>query len=230
MPPFAAISFTTGTGLTQLASGALSTVRRQTGGALTATFFRGLFYVDIIVSGVCINDVVGSVMGLLMAFELYAIFGCKNGSGGWGRDGTEDGLQCGVFLLAALAIVVLDVLGFLFRNIDAVAVVPLLASVAAAVTSKRNVNANRPTCMFTYIIKRELSEERHRQYVSPSCFIIVAILLWRSGRSNCRAIFAICPPSADCKRKKLYSATATTISESISRYEKSPLHPMLGVV
>lgn len=44
----------------------------------------------------------------------------------------------------------------------------------------------------TYIMNRELSDERHRQYAWPSCFRSVAILDFRSGSSNCRAISSLC--------------------------------------
>lgn len=40
----------------------------------------------------------------------------------------------------------------------------------------------------TYIMKREQSDDRQMQYASSSCFIIVAILLFRSGSSNSFAI------------------------------------------
>lgn len=44
----------------------------------------------------------------------------------------------------------------------------------------------------TYIMKREQSEERQIQYASSSCFMIVAILLLRSGSSNSLAISSFC--------------------------------------
>lgn len=67
---------------------------------------------------------------LLLALQL-AILGGDAGHGG--RDGAKDRLQGGVFLLAALTVVVLDVLGLLLGDVDAVAVIPFLAAVAAAV-------------------------------------------------------------------------------------------------
>lgn len=41
-------------------------------------------------------------------------------------------------------------------------------------------------------MNREQSDERQTQYASPSCFIIVAILLFLSGKSNSLAISSFC--------------------------------------
>lgn len=58
--------------------------------------------------------------------------------------------------------------------------------------------------MDTYIMKREQSDERHMQYASPSCFIIVAILLFLSGKSNSLAISSFCGVQRKIKRKPNY--------------------------
>lgn len=53
-------------------------------------------------------------------------------------------------------------------------------------------------------MKREQSDERHMQYASPSCFIIVAILLFLSGKSNSLAISSFCGIPDKIDRKQNY--------------------------
>lgn len=61
----------------------------------------------------------------------FTILGCDPGHSG--RNRSKYGLQRGIILLASLAVIVFDVLRLLFRNVNAVAVVPFFATIAATV-------------------------------------------------------------------------------------------------
>lgn len=62
-------------------------------------------------------------------------------------------------------------------------------------------------------MKREQSDERHMQYASPSCFIIVAILLFLSGKSNSFAISSFYSASQYAHKKENNSKERENLNE-----------------
>lgn len=76
-------------------------------------------------------------LGLLLHLQLLCLLLLRRDARHCHRHGAEDRLETRILLLAALAVVVLDVLRLFLGYVDAIAVVPLLAGVAAAIVAMK---------------------------------------------------------------------------------------------